>query len=65
MNVSVSSSTGWSTYTAYADAQAAHARLSGHLAAGADPQVIAADRAGAQRSAQLLAQTVGRFDIMV
>lgn len=65
MNLSVSASTGWSTYTAWADASAAHARLSGHLAAGVDPNVIAADRAGVQRSAQRLAQTVGRFDIMI
>jgi hypothetical protein len=65
MNVSVSSSTGWSTYSAWTDAHAAHARLSGHLAAGADPQVIAADRAGVQRSAQRLAQTAGRIDVFV
>jgi hypothetical protein len=65
MNISVSSSTGWSTYTAWSDAHAAHARLSGHLAAGADPQVIAADRAGVQHSAQRLAQTIGRFDVLV
>ena len=65
MNVTSVSSAGWTTYTAWAQAAAAEARLSAHLAAGAAPQVIAADRAAVQASGLHLAREAGRIDIMM
>jgi hypothetical protein len=65
MNVTTVSSAGWTTFTAWAQAAAAEARLSAHLASGAAPQVIAADRATLQASGMHLARQAGRVDILV
>jgi hypothetical protein len=65
MNVNSSSATWWTMYSAWSELHAAHARLSSHLATGVDPRMIAEDRSGVQRSAEHLAQRIGRLDIIL
>jgi hypothetical protein len=53
------------TFTAYAQVQAARAQLAADVAAGADIQVLAADKASIMSLGHRLAVSHGRIDVTV
>ena len=65
MNVNTSSATWWTMYSAWSEMHAAHARITNDIASGIDPKMVTEDRSGVQRSAERLAQRIGRLDIIL
>jgi hypothetical protein len=67
MNVtaSTSASAGWTALAAWSEVRHARAQLTADIAAGADPQVIAADRGVMVSSAQRLTHSASKIDLLV
>ena len=65
MNVIANASAGWTALAAWSQVRQARAQLAADVAAGANPQVIAADRATIVGSAQRLTRSASKIDLLV
>jgi hypothetical protein len=65
MKITASPSAGWAALAAWTEVRGARAQLAADLAAGADPQVIAADKASIMGRGHRLAQSASKIDLLV